>query len=94
MHMNAPGMTSPIRADAFKNLQLNAGIFIANFDHSNITTAEDLKTALKALVAANSTQMLGATNGGGRFTVSKERRTPEIDGVRYPSSSLTAWTLG
>ena len=82
--MGAPGLTSPIRAEAFNNLQLNAGILIANFDHSAITDSAALKAAIKALVAANSDQLLGATNGGGRFTVTPERRTPEIDGVRYP----------
>ena len=82
--MGAPGLTSPIRAEAFENLQLNAGILIANFDHSEITSATTMTAEIKALVAANSDQLLGCTNGGGRFTVTPERRTPEIDGIRYP----------
>ena len=28
--MGAPGLTSPIRTEAFQNLQLNAGIFLVN----------------------------------------------------------------
>ena len=82
--MGAPGMTSPIRAAAFNNLQLNAGILLANFDHSQYTTQDALKSAIQALRAANSEKLLGCTNGGGRFTVTPERRKPEIDGVRYP----------
>lgn len=81
--MGAPGMTSPLRAETFSNLQLNAGILIADFDHSTITTSTALKTAIEALVTGNSDTLLGATNGGGRFTVTRERRTPEIDGLRY-----------
>lgn len=81
--MSAPGMTSPIREEAFQNLQLNAGILIADFDHSAITTATALKEAVTALVEGDSDQLLGATNGGGRFTVTAERRKPQIDGLRY-----------
>lgn len=81
--MGAPGLTSPIRADAFKNLQLNAGIFLADFDHSSITDADALKAALKTAITAGE-KILGVTRGGGSFTVTKEVRTPEVDGVRYP----------
>lgn len=81
--MSAPGMTSPIRAEAFENLQLNAGIFLVDFDHSSATTAAALKTAIKAAVTAG-TNILGVTRGGGSFNVTKERRTPEVDGLRYP----------
>jgi hypothetical protein len=76
-------MTSPIRAEAFENLQLNAGIFLVDFDHSSATTAAALKTAIKAAVTAG-TKILGVTRGGGTFNVTKERRTPEVDGIRYP----------
>ena len=81
--MAAPGLTSPIRADAFKNLQLNAGMFLLNFDHSNIATATALKTALAAAVQEGD-NILGVTRGGGSFTVTREARTPEVDGMRYP----------
>lgn len=80
--MSAPGMTSPIRAEAFDNLQLNAGAFLVNFDHSTITTAAALKTALSTALK-DTTKTLGVTRGGGRFTVTRERRQPEVDGVRY-----------
>lgn len=80
--MAAPGLTSPIRPEAFKELQLNAGIFLVDFDHSTIATADALKTAIASAVTAG-TNILGVTRGGGTFTVTKEVRTPEVDGVRY-----------
>lgn len=80
--MSAPGMTSPIRTEAFQNLQLNAGIFLANFDHASIADADALKTAIAAAVTAGD-KIFGVTRGGGSFTVTKELRTPEVDGVRY-----------
>ena len=81
--MGAPGMTSPIRSDAFKNLQLNAGIFLVDFNYSSITDSTALKTAIKTAVTAG-TGILGVTRGGGTFTVTRETRTPEVDGMRYP----------
>jgi len=81
--MAAPGMTSPIRTETFKKLQLNAGIFIKNLDYSNIADASALKTAIQTAVTAG-TNILGATRGGGTFTVTREIRTPEVDGMRYP----------
>lgn len=81
--MGAPGLTSPIRTEAFQKLQLNAGIFLAGFDHSAITDAGALKTAIAAAVTAG-TSILGVTRGGGSFTVTKELRTPDVDGMRYP----------
>ena len=80
--MSAPGLTSPIRPEAFKELQLNAGIFLVDFNHSTIATADALKTAIASAVTAG-TNILGVTRGGGTFTVTKEIRTPEVDGVRY-----------
>jgi len=81
----APGLTSPIRTEAFQNLQLNAGIFLEDYDYSAITDATALKAALAAIVSAGgNTKLLGVTRGGGTFTVTREIRTPEVDGMRYP----------
>lgn len=80
--MSAPGLTSPIRSDAFKNLQLNAGVFLVDFDHSAITDSTALKTAIKTALS-DATKILGVTRGGGSFTVTREIRTPEVDGIRY-----------
>lgn len=81
--MSAPGLTSPIRTETFENLQLNAGIFIKNLDYSSIADATALKTAITAAITAGTT-ILGATRGGGTFTATREIRTPEVDGMRYP----------
>lgn len=83
--MSAPGMTSPIRAAGFQNLQLNAGIFLINFDYSNIANAEALQTAVQGVVATGTLGVdhLGTTRGGGSFTITREVRTPEVDGRRY-----------
>lgn len=79
----APGLTSPIRSEAFEHLQLNAGIFLVDFDHSAIADATALKTAVAAAVTAG-TSILGVTRGGGSFNVTREIRTPDVDGMRYP----------
>lgn len=79
----APGMTSPIRSEAFDSLQLNAGIFLVDFDHSSITDAKALKTAIASAVTAG-TKILGVTRGGGSFNVTRDARTPDVDGMRYP----------
>lgn len=81
--MGAPGMTSPIRTEAFQNLQLNAGCFLVDFDYSSITDATALKAAIKTAIS-DLTKVLGVTRGGGTFTVTRELRTPEVDGMRYP----------
>lgn len=80
--MGAPGLTSPIRSAGFNNLQLNAGIFLLNFDYSAIANAAALKTAVAAAITAG-TNILGMTRGGGTFTITREVRTPEVDGRRY-----------
>ena len=82
----APGHTTPLREDTFKNLQLNAGIFLKNCDYSSIANAGALKTAIAAAIAGTSGAVgtiIGATRGGGSFTVTREIRTPDVDGRRY-----------
>lgn len=83
--MGAPGLTSPIRSEGFKNLQLNAGIFLCNFNYSNIANAAALKAAVQNVLATGElgTDYLGMTRGGGTFTITREVRTPEVDGRRY-----------
>lgn len=80
--MSAPGMTTGLRADTFDNLQLNAGIMLKNFTYSSITSASALKSAISTAISGGN--CLGATRGGGSFNVTRERRTPDIDGMRYP----------
>lgn len=81
--MGAPGLTSAIRTDAFKNFQLNAGVFLVDFDYSSVTDSTALKTAIASALSTPA-KILGVTRGGGSFTVTRELRTPEVDGMRYP----------
>ena len=83
--MGAPGLTSPIRAAGFENLQLNAGIFLINFNYSSITSAAALKTAVQGVLTSGAvgTDYLGMTRGGGQFVIKREIRKPEVDGQRY-----------
>lgn len=84
--MSAPGSTSALRADTFNNLQLNAGILLKDLDYSSVTDSAALKTAIANIVSGGSSPigtLVGATRGGGTFTVTRDMRTPEIDGMRY-----------
>ena len=84
--MGAPGLTTALRADTFNKLQLNAGILIKNHDYASITDATALKTQIAGIIGGTVTgkgDIIGATRGGGTFTVTRETRTPEIDGMRY-----------
>lgn len=84
--MSAPGHTTALREETFENLQLNAGIFLKNCDYSNIANAGALKTAISAAIAGTTGALgtiIGATRGGGSFTVTRDIRTPDVDGLRY-----------
>ena len=84
--MSAPGSTNALRDATFDNLQLNAGIFVKNLSYASITDATALKTAIANIITSGSNPagvLIGATRGGGTFTVTREMRTPEIDGMRY-----------
>lgn len=80
--MPAAGHTSPIRPETYENLQLNAGIFLINFDTTAYTTASALKAALVSAIEEG-TKILGATRGGGQFVVNSTIREPDVDGARY-----------
>ena len=99
-------MISAIRKETFENLQLNAGMFVANFDYSAIKTAAELKAALMALRAQNKVvdgnpipaggALLGATMGGGTFTATPTIRHIGADGKRYEFKGSTindGWTI-
>ena len=80
----APGSLSALREETFDNLQLNVGLFLKNFKTTadSATKASELLTSILAAISAG-TNLLGATRGGGTFTVSREMRDPEVDGLRY-----------
>ena len=80
--MSAPGSLSALREATFDKLQLNCGIFLKNFDYSPYLDADSLLVAIKSEISSG-TNLLGVTNGGGQFTVSREMRNPQIDGLRY-----------
>lgn len=84
--MAAPGNTTALRADTFNKLQLNAGILLKNLSYDSVTDATALKTAIANIISGGSNPigtLIGATRGGGTFNVTREMRTPEIDGMRY-----------
>lgn len=84
-----------LRPDSFKNMQLNAGVFLIDFDHSAYTDAGQLYDAiLQAL--EDGTGILGATRGGGSFQTTPTTRTIEADGMRAPfvgSTQNDMWTV-
>lgn len=75
-------ITTPLRKETYKSLQLNAGVTLVNFDLSQYTSANDLKTAIAAAILSN-TGLLGATRGGGTVTITRDIRQVEADGVRF-----------
>lgn len=80
--MSAPGSLSALREDTFQNLQLNVGMFVKDFDYDNILDAGDLLEAIEDELESGD-NLLGVTRGGGNFSVSREMRNPQIDGLRY-----------
>lgn len=75
-------ITTPLRKETYKNLQLNAGVFLYDFDLSSYDSADELKTAIAAAVLAD-TNILGATRGGGTFTITRDIRRVDADGTRF-----------
>lgn len=75
-------MLTPLSAESYQNMELNAGIFVVGFDYKQYKTAAAIKAALKTLIDSHDTKLLGATRGGGTFTVTKETRNIEADGAR------------
>ena len=75
-------ITTPLRKETFKSLQLNAGLTLYNFDISSYADASELKTALAAAIVSGQ-NLLGATRGGGTFNITRDIRQVEADGQRY-----------
>lgn len=75
-------MTTGVRANSFEHLQLNAGIFLKNFDHSGAKNAEELKELIADAILRED-GVIGATRGGGTFQCKPEMRQVEADGARY-----------
>lgn len=90
-------MATGLRPETFANLQLNAGVFLANFDHSSATDAAALEELLlEELTKENNPNVLGATRGGGTFQCTPSVRGIEADGKRYEFVGSTVndgWTI-
>lgn len=90
-------MATGLRPETFTNLQLNAGVFLANFDHSSATDAASLEDLiLTELTKEDNPNVLGATRGGGSFQATPTTRTIDADGMRYPFKGSTVndmWTI-
>ena len=74
-------VTTPLRAETYKTLQLNAGVIIVNTDIDEYNDAEGLKEALATIIADGS-HLLGATRGGGTCVITRDTRTVDVDGAR------------
>lgn len=84
-----------VRNETFKNLQLNAGAFLVNFDYASIESVDALKAAI-ATALKDKSKTLGATRGGGTFTATPEVRNIEADGKRYKfvgSTVFDSWSI-
>lgn len=84
-----------VRTETFKNLQLNAGAFLVNFDYASIESVDALKAAI-ATALEDKSKTLGATRGGGTFTATPEVRNIEADGKRYEfvgSTVFDSWSI-
>lgn len=88
-------MITSLRPETFENLQLNAGVFLVNFDASTFTDAATLEDGILAALEQGDS-ILGATIGGGTFNATPSIRTIEADGMRYPVIGSTVndmWTV-
>ena len=88
-------MATGLRAETFENLQLNAGVFLQNFNYSSATNASTLQGLIADAIESGE-GVLGATRGGGTFECTPEIRTIEADGMRYPFKGSTVndlWTV-
>ena len=88
-------MITGLDASSLKNLQLNAGIFLKNFDYSSYTDAASLRDAIVE-AAKNVENRIGATRGGGTFQCTPDTREIEADGKRYSyvgSTMYDSWDI-
>lgn len=76
-------MTTGLTPNTFQHLQLNAGVFLKNFDYSTAKDKASLKTALASAIESGET-CLGATRGGGSFEYTPTTRQIDADGMRDP----------
>lgn len=88
-------MITGLRPATFQNLQMNAGVFLKNFDYTKHKSVQELETAIIGALEEE-TEILGATIGGGSFQCTPSIRNIEADGMRYPivgSTMNDMWTV-
>lgn len=88
-------MITGLDASSMKNLQLNAGIFLRDFDYSGCRDAAALRDAIVE-AARSEKHRIGATRGGGTFQCTPQTRQIEADGKRYGyvgSTVVDAWDI-
>lgn len=81
-------MITGLRPESFENMQLNAGVFLKNFDYSSYTSASELLAGIDAALSSG-TGVIGATIGGGSFQATPTIRQIEADGMRAPIKGST-----
>lgn len=74
-------MLTGVRPETYDKLQLNAGILLKDLDYASATDSASLATLI-ATAKSSGTGILGATRGGGTFTLTPTMRFIEADGVR------------
>jgi len=72
------------------NMQINAGGFFTGLDTATILTHDALKTAIGVALSKDENR-LGATTGGGTFSITPEVRVIEADGMRYKLIGATVF---
>ena len=88
-------MVTGLRPDTFLNMQLNAGVFLKNFDYTKYSDTDALETAILDALESG-TNIFGATVGGGTFQCTPTIRQIQVDGLRYPIVGSTVndmWTV-
>lgn len=81
-------MTTGLTPSTFEHLQLNAGLFLKDFDFSSAATAAQLRLLVADAITDGSC-IIGATRGGGSFQCIPQLRHVEADGLRAPTVGST-----
>ena len=74
-------MTTGLTPASYTRLQLNAGLFLKNFDPIRANTPDELKQLIADAILLEEC-VIGATRGGGTFQCKPEMRQIDADGLR------------
>lgn len=88
-------MMTGLRPATFEHLQLNAGVFLKDFNWDTATDKSSLETLVLTALESKA-GVVGATRGGGSFECSPTVRQVEADGMRAPFVGSTIndmWTV-